>query len=465
VGTADTGSRPASVRRATPASANGRSSLAAFFSFLLPGLGQAYNGQSFLAWLFIVPMVMLGAVLAAAILLAGSGVLSRLVDTRFLAGLIVLDAALLGWRLVAILQAHGHREAASARRWTTWATAAVVVVTLAMHALPAYYAAKAIDALGAVSREGGGGRHRAVGLPAATQLPVPSSQPDVRKGERVNILLVGVDALPGRTTQLTDTMLVVSLDPNGGHSAMISIPRDTYGAPLPDGQPFNEKLNALMVLADENPARFPDGGVSTLKQTIGGMLGVTIHYFAAINLLGFKQAVDSVGGVDITVTQAVNDPTYVNEAGQRTGFYIQPGPHHMDGRTALAYVRSRKGYGDSDFTRADRQQQLLEALRAKLTAGNLLTALPGLLDAVKSAIVTDVPSDKMPALAQAVQDANIASLERIVLQPPTYYSVELNNPTAGYALIPNLPAIRAIGERLLSDQPAPSASASPSASP
>jgi len=128
VGTADTGSRPTSVRRATPASANGRSSLAAFFSFLLPGLGQAYNGQSFLAWLFIVPMVMLGAVLAAAILLAGSGVLSRLVDTRFLAGLIVLDAALLGWRLVAILQAHGHREAASARRWHLPVPAAVDAV-------------------------------------------------------------------------------------------------------------------------------------------------------------------------------------------------------------------------------------------------------------------------------------------------------------------------------------------------
>jgi cell envelope-related function transcriptional attenuator common domain len=444
-----------------PRPANPRASLAAFFSFLLPGLGQAYNGQSALAWLFLAPVLLLALVLGATLLLSGSGLLSRMLDPRFLIGLIVLDAALLGWRLVAILQAHGRRESASARRWTTYVTAAVVVITLAMHVLPAYYAAKAIDTLGAVAREGG----RRGGFPGFSELPVPSDQPDVRKGERVNILLVGVDALPDRTTQLTDTMLVVSLDPNGGHSAMISIPRDTYGAPLPDGQPFNEKLNALMVRANLNPAQYPDGGVSTLKQTIGNMLGVKIHYFAAINLLGFKQAVDSVGGVDITVTKAISDPTYNDETGRKTGFYLRPGTYHMNGHTALAYVRSRKGIGDNDFTRADRQQQLLEALRAKLTAGNLLTALPGLLDAVKSAVVTDVPSDKIPQLAQAVQDADMSRLERIVLQPPTYYSVNAHHPTAGYILIPNLPAIRAIGERLLSDQPQPSASASPSAAP
>jgi anionic cell wall polymer biosynthesis LytR-Cps2A-Psr (LCP) family protein len=135
----------------------------------------------------------------------------------------------------------------------------------------------------------------------------------------------------------------------------------------------------------------------------------------------------------------------------------------MDGHTALGYVRSRKGAGDNDFTRADRQQQLLEAMRAKLTAGNLLTALPGLLDAVKNTIVTDVPSDKLPQLAQAVQDADMARLERIVLQPPQYYGVDAHS-AAGYILIPKLAAIRAIGERLINGEPEPSASATPSAS-
>jgi LCP family protein required for cell wall assembly len=446
-------------RAAVEARTRGSASLAAFLSFLLPGLGQAYNGQTSLAWLMLAPVVVLALLVAAALLVSGSTLFSRLLDVRFLIGLIVLDAALLGWRLIAILQAHGRRQLPTLKRWTTYATALIVILTVAMHAMPGYYAVKAIDTLDAISQEGsgGGGTANQGGIPGFSRLPEPSVQPDVQKGERVNVLLVGVDSLPNRTERLTDTMLVVSFDPAGGHSAMISIPRDTYGAPLPDGSAFNQKLNALMVTADNNKKRFPDGGVATLKATIGQMLGVKIHYFAAINLLGFKQAVDSVGGVDVVVQRAINDPTYIDENGKHSGFKLSAGKHHLDGHTALAFVRSRHGAGDSDFTRADRQQQLLEALRAKLTAGNLLTALPGLLDAVKNTIITDVPSDKMPQLAQAVQDADMSHLERIVLQPPDYYSVNAHSP-AGYILIPKLDAIRQIGERLLSGEPATTAS-------
>jgi LCP family protein required for cell wall assembly len=446
-------------RATVEAPTNGSASLAAFLSFLLPGLGQAYNGQTSLAWLMLAPMLVLVLLILAAFVVTGSTLLTHLLDVRFLIGLIVLDVALLGWRLIAILQAHGRRQLPRLKRWTTYATAAIVILTVAMHAMPGYYAVKAIDTLDAISQEGSGGSGTAAGggIPGFSRLPQPSVQPDVQKGERVNVLLVGVDSLPTRTERLTDTMLVVSFDPAGGHSAMISIPRDTYGAPLPDGSTFNQKLNALMVTADNNKKRFPDGGVATLKATIGEMLGVKIHYFAAINLLGFKQAVDSVGGVDVVVERAINDPTYVDENDKRTGFKLSAGKHHLNGHVALAYVRSRHGSGDSDFTRADRQQRLLEALRAKLTAGNLLTALPGLLDAVKNTIITDVPSEKVPQLAQAVQDANMSHLERIVLQPPDYYSVNAHSP-AGYILIPKLDAIRQIGERLLSGEPATTSS-------
>jgi LCP family protein required for cell wall assembly len=441
----------ARAERATLRPTNPRASLAALLSFLLPGLGQAYNGQNALAWILLAPVLLLVILGVLGALLAGSGLVSHLLDARFLWGLIVLDLALLGWRLVAILQAHGRQQLPNLKRWTTYATAAIVVLTVAMHAMPAYYAMKAIDTLDAISQEGSGGTAGG-GIPGFSQLPVPSLQPDVQKGERVNVLLVGVDSLPTRTERLTDTMLVVSFDPAGGHSAMISIPRDTYGAPLPDGTPFNHKLNALMVTADNNKTAYPDGGVATLKATVGNLLGVKIHYFAAINLLGFKQAVDSVGGVDVVVERAINDPTYSDETGHRTGFYLRAGKQHLDGHTALGYVRSRHGVGDSDFTRADRQQRLLEAMRAKLTAGNLVTSLPGLLDAVKNTIITDVPSEKMPQLAQAVQEADMTHLDRIVLTPPKYYTVDAHS-AAGYILIPKLDAIRAIGERLLTPQP------------
>ena len=447
------------AQRLGPGPAAKRASLAAFLSFLFPGLGQAYNGQRGLAWLLAAPMLVLIAAIAVVLLVGTSPLIARLFDVRFLVGLVVLDLVLLAWRLIGIVQAHGYRARPKLRSGATWATAIVVIVTLAMHALPAYYAAKAIDTLGTVALGGTHGGDLQDPFPGFSGLPAPSGQPDVNAGERVNILLVGVDALPQRTTQLTDTMLVVSLDPKGTASAMISVPRDLYGVLLPDGTPYNNKLNSLMVYAGAHTKEFPLGGVGTLKATIGKLLGIPIHYFAAINLLGFKQTVDAIGGVDITVQRAVSDPDYFDEYDRLTGFYIKPGKYHMNGHTALAFVRSRKGVGDSDFTRADRQQQLLAAIRAKLTAGNLLLALPGLLDAVKSTIATDVPGDRIAELAQAVQRADTSLLQRIVLQPPQYMRADPFS-KAGYILIPNFEAIRAVVEQLIGG-----VAASPSASP
>ena len=149
--------------------------------------------------------------------------------------------------------------------------------------------------------------------------------------------------------------------------------------------------------------------------------------------------------------------------GELVGFYLQPRTYHMNGHTALAFARSRKGVGDSDFTRADRQQQLLTAIRDKLTAGNLLLALPGLLDAVKNTIATDVPAGRLSELARAVQRADVSELQRVVLQPPEYMRADPFS-SAGYILIPDLDAIRAIGEALLTGGtigPTPSPSASP----
>jgi LCP family protein required for cell wall assembly len=281
----------------------------------------------------------------------------------------------------------------------------------------------------------------------------------VSLGERVTVLLVGIDSSPLRSQALTDTMLVVSIDPNGGQSAMVSVPRDLYGVPLPDGRVYNAKLNSLMTYAGQRPAEFPLGGAGTLKAAIGDMLGIKIHYFAAVNLFGFKQAVDAIGGVDITVERAINDPTYRDELGNKTGFYLQAGPYHMNGHVALAYVRSRKGVGDNDFTRAGRQQELLTALRQKLTAGNLMLALPGLLDAVKNTIATDVPSSQFSALAQAIQDSDVSHLRRIVLQPPTHMTADPNS-SAGYILVPNFDAIRQVGADVLANT---NASSSPQA--
>ena len=128
-----------------------------------------------------------------------------------------------------------------------------------MHALPGWYAAKGIDTLGSVSLEGGG-RLLDDRSGSGAGIVVPSFQPELGLGERVTILLVGVDFAPGRTEHLTDTMLVATLDPDTGEGAMVSIPRDLYGVPLGDGRVYNAKLNSLLATATADRETYPLGG-------------------------------------------------------------------------------------------------------------------------------------------------------------------------------------------------------------
>jgi LCP family protein required for cell wall assembly len=204
-----------------------------------------------------------------------------------------------------------------------------------------------------------------------------------------------------------------------------------------------------MATANADPGQFPLGGPGTLKATISELLDVPIHYFAAINIIGFKQAVDAIGGVDITNERLIDDPTYWNEFDVHTGFYLEPGTYHMDGSTAVAFARSRHGAGDSDFTRSDRQQQLLAAIADKLTAGNLILSLPSLLDAVKNTIATDVPESRLPEMAAALQEADTGAIQRAVIQPPLV--TPGNDAVSGYILIPDIEGIRQLADELLGD--------------
>lgn len=421
--------------------------IAAFLSFLFPGWGQFYNHQTGLAAIFALPIVGLLGLLAFAILTAREDLFAWLLDTRVIIGLMAINLIVLAWRLAAMLQAHRRRARLRPERIGTRVTAVLVLVAVLMHAAPMGYGLKLLETVNAVSLGGeqhdaGGARNAIPGFsgPSGEPLREPSGQPDIEVGERVNILLVGVDSGVGRDHALTDTMLLVSIDP-GGDSAMLSIPRDIVNAPLPNGDPYPWKLNSLLQNASADPAGYPfGGGVATLKATISALLDVPVHYFAALDMAGFEQVIDSIGGVEVVVETAIADE-FVN-------LYLQPGPVFMDGELALRYVRSRHGAGNNDFVRADRQQQVLAAIRAKLTQANLLTALPGLLDAVQNTIATDVPSDRIPELAAAVQAADMADVKQVVIQPPDQVT-PATAADGAYVLLPNLANIRQLARQLM----------------
>lgn len=432
---------------------NARAPLAALFSFVVPGLGQAYNRQFRLALLLGLPAAVLGWLVVAAAGRGGEAV-AALLDVRVLVAIVLLDLGLLGWRAVAIYQAYVVREGPGLRRWTTWVTAALLLATLGMHLVPAWYVTATIDTLNVVSLGGGGGGGILAAPSGSLDTPPPASSREPAPTpagltDRVSVLLVGIDAGPGRNTYGTDTMLVATLDPQSGAS-LISIPRDTFGTPMGDGRVYNAKLNSLLAYARLDPGTYPLGGPETLKAAVGSLLGIEIDYIAAADFLGFTRAVDAVGGVDVSVARSVHDYGYVDEYNNLVGFHIEPGTHHMDGYTALAFARSRKGAGDNDFTRAERQQRVIQALVMKMRDGAWLMNLPSLLNAVGDSVATDIPVELLPHLARAMLDADLSDIHRLVIDRPLVQADSLTDGT--YILIPDIHAIRAAVHELLSAQ-------------
>ncbi len=413
---------------------------AAGLSAVLPGLGQAFNRRQQLTALFLLPSLLLLAV--AAIVWASqtpTRIAAWAVAPAVLGALLTINALILVWRLLAVGQAFlDTRRSGPTGRVGIIGILVIALFVVAPHLLVYRYGTAFGDAFAKIFDSGG---------QAAGEDPPPGPGPN----ERVNVLIIGVDAVPGRTVTLTDTMMVISMDPVGRTASMVSLPRDLVNIPLGDGNDFGPKLNSLMAYADSHPAEFPDGGIRTLQSAIGELLGIPIHYYARMEFTGFIAMVDAVGGVDVAVARGFEDPGYDGYGmnGVR-GWSITEGRHHLDGPDALAYARSRKAAGESDFTRAGRQQQILIALKNAATKdGSLFWKLPALLEAVGDSISTDMPVDRLPQLAVAVDEMGTGGLTRAVIRHPLVRSEDTRY---GSSLVPNLAAIREVAAKLF---PAP----------
>lgn len=214
-----------------------------------------------------------------------------------------------------------------------------------------------------------------------------------------NILLLGEGDDDHEGTDLTDTVMVASLDPDKTKSAvLISIPRDTYA--LSTEKMGKGRINSLYrdykISLERKGMKEPEASAEALRQLnteVGTLLGLTIHGSVKVNFSGFTEAVDAVGGIDIVVPEDLVDTQYPGPNYTYETFSIGKGPQHLDGATALKYARSR--HSTSDFSRSARQQQLIAALAAKVkedgiirNAGRLTDLLSILAKNVESTLST-----------------------------------------------------------------------------
>jgi len=240
---------------------------------------------------------------------------------------------------------------------------------------------------------------------------------------RVNVLLMGGDSGVGRHGIRTDTMIVVSIDPQTGATAMFSVPRNNVQLPIPDDIPAYETFGCHCYpgLANEiyqyglaNPDLFPGGantGGNASKAIIGSLLGLDIHYFALVDLQGFVDVIDALGGVTITVTERVYDATYPHEDGTEEVIDIQPGVYDMDGHLALAYARSRRA--SDDYDRMGRQRCVIEAVAEQADPIGMLRRLPDLVPAIQGSVVTDIPVSDIPDFLDLMDRADLETIPSV----------------------------------------------------
>lgn len=433
---------------------------AAAFSAVLPGLGQLLNGRRQLAAVFLIPsLILLGVIVLLVMTQSPARLAAWVADPAVLGTVLTLNLLVLVWRLLAVGQAFlDTRWHGPTGRAGVIGLALIALLVIIPHGVAYRYGTALGDTFERVFSGAALG---------ASGTPDDGRGGDAPIGdERVNVLLVGVDKLPWRTATLTDGMMVVSLDPVGNTVSMLSLPRDLINVPLGNGDVYGPKLNSLMSYADRNEDEFPEGGLAALQGAVGALLGIDIHYYARIDFYGFVDIVDAVGGVDITVKDGFSDPEYTSFGIRGHGWSIEAGKHHLDGVNALAFARARKGAGESDFTRAGRQQQVLLALRDAVTKdGSLLWELPQLLELVGDLVTTDMPVSRLPAFAAVVDEIDDDAVVRAVIRHPL---VKSKSTQYGSSLIPDVDAIQEVAAKLFpppGGDPQPWPTPKPSATP
>ncbi len=250
------------------------------------------------------------------------------------------------------------------------------------------------------------------------------------KAGRINVLLMGGDAGPDRTGLRPDSMTVASVDEATGRTVLISLPRNLEKAPFPASSPMHKKfpkgfdcphdvcmLNAVYTYAMGHKELYPhvkNPGAQATKEAIEGVTGLTINYWTLIDLKGFQDLVDAVGGITMDVYRKVpigGGPTHPIYG------YVEAGKNrHLNGYEALWFARSRSD--SSDWDRIVRQKCVMNAMLNQLDPVTVLTKFNGIASASKEIVATDVPSSQVSTMLDLAQKAKTKPVGSLAIVPP-----------------------------------------------
>ena len=327
-----------------------------------------------------------------------------------------------------------------------------------------FIAALSVIALGAAAGTAGYGAYLAGVTRSTVSAIFGSGQYQEPVDGRYNILMLGGDAGPDRLGLRPDSLSVVSVDANTGAATMIGVPRNfehvrfTKGSPLygpfPNGYDCGDNclISFLYTYAEEHPDLYPDAkahgsspGIEATRDAIAGVLGIKLQYYALIDMKGFSDLVDALGGVTIDVKKRQPLAGSENSKGEPTNIvgWIEPGVQKMDGTTALWYARAR--HGSSDFDRMARQRDVQEAILKQFKPATVLTKFQDIAEAGKQIVRTDIPSVMLGIFVDLAAKARTQPITRLEIVPPAF------NPAR-----PDYPKIEAAVADALKPRPTPS---------
>jgi LCP family protein required for cell wall assembly len=240
------------------------------------------------------------------------------------------------------------------------------------------------------------------------------------------VLLLGGDSGPNRWGVRPDSVTLASIDEDTGRTVLFGLPRNLADVPFPDGTPMHERfpdgyscdgcyLNSVYTYGVEHPELFPgeaDPGLAATRQAVEGVTGLPVNYYAMVNLKGFTELVDAVGGVTIHV----RDTVAIGGGGGAVTGTIEPGTRHLDGYQTLWFARSREF--DDDYSRMARQKCVLNAMLQQLSPQQVLLNVQEIAEAGKQLLSTDIPASELDRFVDLALKARTQPIATVSFVPP-----------------------------------------------